>query len=501
MTRLLRTTLTLLALSALAPFASANDTTFTYQGSLKDAGAPANGDYLMAFRLYTAETDGSLIGFINAGNVNVTDGVFTVDLDFGPTDFNGSDRWLEISVSGVTLSPRQPITRTPYAIQTRGLYADENRDIGIGATDLDWDVHLYRSFLPGSHPAATMGIEWAQIFLGGGISRWLEFRAGGSLPITAGHDGAHILRDEGSKLHLSTEPIKNAAFVDPQLTLSADGLMGLGEVNPMTALHVRTSDLSLGATSMTNDDISVEAADAVLGLYSSNSGSRGSAIAMGEIIGGILVDKWGIGRNTSGSGSAMFIKYGPSPDYSANPTIMAFDTDGDVYLPNGRLGVGTSNPQRAIDVVGTIRASVVEVTGADLAERFPTTGDVSAEPGMVLEIDPLNPGSLRVSTGAYSKLVAGVVSGANGLPAGTIMGNLPGHESATPIALSGRVWVHADASTSAIRPGDLLTTAELPGHAMKVTDPSRSVGAVIGKAMSSLDRGETGMVLVIVGLQ
>jgi hypothetical protein len=68
------------------------------------------------------------------------------------------------------------------------------------------------------------------------------------------------------------------------------------------------------------------------------------------------------------------------------------------------------------------------------------------------------------------------------------------------VALSGRVYVRADASTDAIRPGDLLTTSSLRGHAMKATDHARAQGAVIGKAMSSLDRG-TGLVLVLVALQ
>ena len=119
----------------------------------------------------------------------------------------------------------------------------------------------------------------------------------------------------------------------------------------------------------------------------------------------------------------------------------------------------------------------------------------------MLEIDPLNPGSLRVSTGAYSRLVAGIVSGANGLPAGTIMGNLPGNEGSPAVALSGRVWVRCDATERAVRPGDLLTTALRPGHAMRADDGGRAVGAVIGKAMTPLDQGETGMVLVLVGLQ
>ncbi len=106
-----------------------------------------------------------------------------------------------------------------------------------------------------------------------------------------------------------------------------------------------------------------------------------------------------------------------------------------------------------------------------------------------------------LAKGAYNKCVAGVVSGANGLPAGSILGHLPGNEDAPAMALSGRVWVWCDATGQAIAAGDLLTTSETPGHAMAATEASRSHGAVIGKAMTTLARGERGMVLVLVNLQ
>jgi hypothetical protein len=118
-----------------------------------------------------------------------------------------------------------------------------------------------------------------------------------------------------------------------------------------------------------------------------------------------------------------------------------------------------------------------------------------------VEIDPDNPGQLRKARGAYNKRVAGVVAGANGLSKGIVLGNLEGSEDHTPIAMSGRVWVYADATHEAIEPGDLLTTSDLPGHAMKASDPSRAHGAVIGKAMTRLEKGKTGMVLVLVNLQ
>ncbi len=69
------------------------------------------------------------------------------------------------------------------------------------------------------------------------------------------------------------------------------------------------------------------------------------------------------------------------------------------------------------------------------------------------------------------------------------------------MALSGRVWVYCDASETAIELGDLLTTSATPGHAMAVRDFSRSPGATLGKAMTRLAKGESGLVLVLVNLQ
>ena len=65
------------------------------------------------------------------------------------------------------------------------------------------------------------------------------------------------------------------------------------------------------------------------------------------------------------------------------------------------------------------------------------------------------------------------------------------------VALTGRVWCYVDSGLGAIVPGDLLTTSDTPGHAMKVTDDANAQGAVIGKAMTPLKSGR-GLVLVLV---
>ena len=58
----------------------------------------------------------------------------------------------------------------------------------------------------------------------------------------------------------------------------------------------------------------------------------------------------------------------------------------------------------------------------------------------------------------------------------------------------------SDASHGVIKPGDLLTTSDTPGHAMKVSDHAQAQGAILGKAMSGLKEGK-GLVLVLVTLQ
>ena len=96
--------------------------------------------------------------------------------------------------------------------------------------------------------------------------------------------------------------------------------------------------------------------------------------------------------------------------------------------------------------------------------------------------------------------VAGVVSGANGINPGIQLQQQGALDAGKNVALTGRVYVQADASNGPIRPGDLLTTASTLGHAMRVTDHLRAQGAILGKAMTGLSAGK-GMVLVLVTLQ
>lgn len=106
----------------------AQGTAFLYQGQLNDGGAPANGNYDLRFAIYSTNVSGPLVaGPLTNSAVVVSNGLFTLNLDFGPGVFTGPPRWLDIGVrtngntgAFTTLSPRQPLLPSPYAIFANG---------------------------------------------------------------------------------------------------------------------------------------------------------------------------------------------------------------------------------------------------------------------------------------------------------------------------------------------------------------------------------------------
>ena len=220
----------------------------------------------------------------------------------------------------------------------------------------------------------------------------------------------------------------------------------------------------------------------------------------------------GVAVNTAGNvgigNTSPATKLDVSGDVSATRLILRADpaapTNAAVLVSNA--GITQFVPfntatGRALSILvhdANVRALTIR-GGADLAEPFAMSHD-GIEPGTVVVIDEKNPGKLKRSTRAYDKKVAGIVSGANGIRPGISMIQEDVLEAGENVALSGRVYVKTDTGAGAIEPGDLLTTSSTAGHAMKAADHNKSQGAIIGKAMTSLNEG-TGMVLVLVTLQ
>jgi len=213
----------------------------------------------------------------------------------------------------------------------------------------------------------------------------------------------------------------------------------------------------------------------IAGVWGANSGSgcgvKGTSQGGDGVVGFGSVDGHaGVSANNGSGGSKSYGLYasGTPAGYFAGDVQVT----GDVIL---------TNPQ-----------------GQDCAEDFEVLSTEVIDPGSVVVID--SEGTVKRSDRAYDKRVAGVVSGAGGYKPGIIMGREQPEANRMPVALMGRVFCKVDARYSPIEVGDLLTTSPTPGHAMKAEDPLEAFGAVIGKALRSVGKGQV-LIPILVALQ
>jgi hypothetical protein len=279
------------------------------------------------------------------------------------------------------------------------------------------------------------------------------------------------IQADGAGMNFKTQGAVTGSNPSGLLHLDGVGNVGIGSSTPNHRLRV-----SGGPTWTANGWMgSVELENAAAIAWRANgAGSR-----------------FGIGQS---GGGLYFFSSASDPGTANNPANYNM-----IISDAGNVGIGTTTPSAKLHVVGTIRTSVVTITGgADLAEPFPT--DTELPKGSVVVIDEEHTGQLKRSEHAYDTRVAGIISGANGVSPGISLQQEGVFERGQNVALTGRVYVQADATYGGIKPGDLLTTSDTPGHAMKVADHAKAQGAILGKAMSALKAGK-GLVLVLVTLQ
>jgi hypothetical protein len=112
---LMRCVLLLAVASGAAFAATPQSTAFTYQGSLSANGQPANGNVDLTFALFDAATNGNQVGStLTQPQYPVAQGLFTIDLNF-PGAFTGNQLWLQVTVNGTPVLPRQAVNTTPVA--------------------------------------------------------------------------------------------------------------------------------------------------------------------------------------------------------------------------------------------------------------------------------------------------------------------------------------------------------------------------------------------------
>lgn len=219
----------LAAIVSASPAAAQSSTGWTYQGQLQSGGQPATGNFAMTFTLWNAATDGAAVSSTlvfngqpgNPAPVQVTSGLFSVVLDWTtqtPAAFNGGPRWLEITVDGNTLAPRQPVTPAPYALFSSAPWATVGSDIsytggkvGIGGTPsaarLDVTGGIRASANHSTHPQGAH-LEWNKT--DGDGATWLLNQKGLG-------PGGMILGE-----------VDGANIVSKRIVINGDGRIGIG---------------------------------------------------------------------------------------------------------------------------------------------------------------------------------------------------------------------------------------------------------------------------------
>lgn len=338
--------------------ALAQSTAFTYQGKLTDAGNPANGNYDLQFKLFDVLAGGAQQGATLVRNpVAASAGVFTVTLDFGANVFGGADRYLEIGVrpagsvnTYTVLAPRQPITSTPYAIQT--LNAQQLG--GLPASAYLTTASAGNSFIKNDtaqQGGANLNIS-GNGFFGGNIgigtvsplSKLTVQSAGYGLTHTSGAVtlGTFISTAAGGSGWLGTKSNHSLNFFTndglPQMTLDTSGNVGIGTTVPTSKLYVLNSTPGISA-------IYGESATGrgVWGKSASSRGVYGESTSL-EGVYGISSSGAGVsGASTSNSGV-----YGQ--------TAVSSLTAAGVYgkgIGSGSIGViGEANVNNAVGVFG-----------------------------------------------------------------------------------------------------------------------------------------------------
>ncbi len=550
------------AMGAANALAAPLDGAFVYQGQLKENGVPFSGTAAMAFQVYDAPSAGTAVSSaLNFPSVDVVNGLFSVELDFPAAVFAGAERYLSVAVNNVALASRQRIAPAPYAVHALNapdghslnaadgspvdaLFVDNGGNTGIGTVTPDNKLHVHKASA-GTVTADANSVAVFENSTNGYVSiltpdaneRGLLFGepssnvGGGIIYNSAGTPDGFQFRTNGNVVRMVVDAqgevgigtsapaaplemalgdkrfqIRNDGGLVPGINLTGTG-GNLGILRIHNAIEMwpddsgtRPGKIALANAAATAFTISLDGGSgnaSFTGNLSFGSATRQMLNLWGSVYG---IGVQGFTEYFRSDGGFAWFRGGSHNDATNNPgaggsVLMVLDS-------SGNLGIGTTSPVAKLDVNGRTRTNSLEIVGgADLAEPFEIVGLV--EPGTVVVIDPDHPGRLKPAVEAYDRKVAGIISGARGLPPGVILRREgdPGADGQHLVAMSGRVWCKCDASYGAIRPGDLLTTSAKAGHAMRVAEDAEVPrGAILGKAMSELPDGQ-GWVLVLVNLQ
>jgi hypothetical protein len=380
-------------------------TEFTYQGALSSAGSAFSGLADFQFRMYDDEFGGAQIGAtILIKNVPVDRGLFTVPLDFGASALNGENRWIEIDVqtpSGgggfSTLSGRQRISATPYALQTRGLFTDSVLRVGVGTTQ----------------PLARLNVDGDLRVDNGEL---LLYQAGAPRLYTANAASAIVTQSTGSASYVAAmgSSVDRSGFVElrtPAGVLTA--LLEGDDDNSDNELRIGSLRLRSEGAGAGGGLISVANNDGretftVIGGQSASAGTVGVFGATGAAPTVVLRgDTFNLGGSLGTYSSTGAVQFLAEPDFDGNGGFVFVGRSVSAFEPGVFIDGNTGGSNSAsVGIVGTsagisLDASTVGDSSAVLPPNSINASEMLNEPGVA---------NIRVTSVALGSDVAAITS-------------------------------------------------------------------------------------------
>jgi hypothetical protein len=375
-------------LSALCYSVSAQSTAFTYQGRLNDGSEPANGIYDLRFGVYDAANSGAQQGpTLTQAATAVSNGLFTVTLNFGSDVFTGAARWLEIEVRTTggggftTMSPRQSILPTPYAMHAEfagNIQPDANVSfsgpvtfsyaqgqpfyLAPGVTNLVQNLNA--QYLAGR----DAGQFW---WLGGNSGQLPGDYVLGSLdnnPLTLSVNGQRALRVEPN----ATSPNLIGGYSGNVVSNGFAGAVigGGGQANNPNRVGANFASVlggynntaagfaatAIGLSGTARGDYST-----VIGVGNSSLGNYAMALGVESAANGNFATAMGTRAHADHAGSFVWSDLTEDNFNSTAPNQF-------LIRASGRVGINTNQPKSTLHVNGMVTAAAFSGSGAGLSD-------------------------------------------------------------------------------------------------------------------------------------